>query len=53
MSNNRKRSTLGQIFNVFGSAIAASAAVESGRRPIDRDLHVLGIDPRSFRTIGR
>jgi hypothetical protein len=53
MSNNHKRSAFGQLFDVLGSAIAVASAVESGRRPFDRDLDVLGIDPRNFRKIRR
>lgn len=53
MSNNRKRSAFGQFMDIFGSAIAVSAAVEAGRKPRDRDLTILGIDARQFRNLGR
>lgn len=39
---------LGRAFAVLGAAGAAAAAVEGNRRPKDRDLRTLGIDPRSF-----
>jgi hypothetical protein len=39
--------------DIFGSAIAVAAAVDSGRRPHDRDLNTLGIDPRQFRNVRR
>ncbi|MBB3964731.1 hypothetical protein [Rhizobium metallidurans] len=42
---------LGRAFAMIGAANAASAAVESGRRPRARDLKKLGIDPRQFDRI--
>ncbi|SOC43351.1 hypothetical protein SAMN05892877_11156 [Rhizobium subbaraonis] len=39
---------LGRAFAVLGAASAAAAAVEGRRRPRDRDLKILGIDPASF-----
>ena len=44
----RPRSTLsalGGFFEVFGSALAASRAVEANRQPRAGDLRMLGIDP--------
>ena len=52
----RPRSTLsalGGLFEVFGSAVAASRAVEANRQPRASDLRLLGIDPIAFRKIGR
>lgn len=37
----------------FDGALAASAAVEGGRRPSPAALEALGIDPRAFGRIGR
>ncbi|MDX3927562.1 MAG: hypothetical protein QHC90_17360 [Shinella sp.] len=51
MSANRtsgRRSFFGRAFAVLSAANAAAAAVESHRRPNDRDLHTLGIDPATF-----
>ena len=50
----RPRSTLsalGGFFEVFGSAVAASRAVEASRQPRANDLRTLGIDPVAFRKI--
>ena len=41
------------VFAVLGAASKAAAAVENRRRPADRDLQTLGIDPVTFRAIGR
>jgi hypothetical protein len=43
---------ISRAFAVFGAAIAASAAVEGGRRPAARDLRTLGIDAQAFDRIG-
>lgn len=55
MSTTRKSlfATLGNVFDVFGSAAAAAAAVESGGSPKARDLRTLGIDAGAFRSIGK
>ena len=37
-----------EAFAVLGAAAAASAAVDTNRRPKDRDLRTLGIDPKDF-----
>jgi hypothetical protein len=42
---------LGGFFEVLGSAVAVSQAVEAKRRPRARDLRTLGIDPAAFGTI--
>ncbi|MFC3074286.1 hypothetical protein [Shinella pollutisoli] len=39
---------LGRAFAVLSAANAAAAAVEGHRRPKDRDLRTLGIDPADF-----
>ena len=44
---------LGSLFEVLGSAVAVSQAVEANRRPRARDLRTLGIDPVAFGTIVR
>lgn len=51
MSQNRngvRQGFLGRAFAVLGAASAAAAAVEGNRRPRDRDLKILGIDPANF-----
>ena len=44
---------IGDFFATFGSAAAASRAVEAGRKPRAADLRKLGIDPTAFDKIGR
>jgi hypothetical protein len=44
---------IGDFFDVFGSAIAVSSAVEANRKPRTSDLRVLGIDPAAFNQIAR
>jgi hypothetical protein len=51
MSGNRRFSGFGRFVDTLGSAIAVASAVESGRRPLARDLEALGIDPRQFTKI--
>lgn len=53
MSALRKttRGFLGNAIAVFGAATAAAAAVEGHRRPLDRDLRTLGINPESFHSV--
>lgn len=46
-------SRLSSFFSIFGSAVAAGAAVERGAQPQGRDLRRLGIDPEQFGRIGR
>lgn len=53
MSNRRLLSAIGDIFTTFGSAVAASRAVEAGRKPRANDLRKLGMDPAAFDKIGR
>ena len=38
----------GRAFAVIGAASAAAAAVETHRRPTDRHLKTLGINPADF-----
>lgn len=47
----RALSTIGNFFEVFGSAVAVSRAIESRHQPSPRDLRRLGIDPVKFRAI--
>lgn len=51
--SNRTLAAVGNFFEVIGSAIAASKAIDSGRAPRARDLVRLGIDPKSFEKLGR
>ncbi|RWD64441.1 MAG: hypothetical protein EOS36_09990 [Mesorhizobium sp.] len=44
---------IGDFLTTFGSAAAASRAVEAGRKPRRSDLKKLGIDPTAFDRIGR
>ena len=53
MSNRRLFSALGDLFTTLGSAVAASRAVEAGRKPRADDLQKLGMDPAIFNRIGR
>ena len=53
MSNRRLFSALGDLFTTFGSAVAASRAVEAGRKPRSDGLRTLGMDPAIFNRIGR
>lgn len=38
---------------LFGAAASAASAAEAGRRPRNRTLETLGIDPAQYRQIGR
>lgn len=42
-----------RLFALFGAAGNAAAAAEFGRRPGNRTLETLGIDPEQYRQIGR
>ena len=53
MTPRSAMSAIGDFFDVFGSAIAASRAVEAGKTPRASDLRTLGIDPVRFGKIGR
>jgi hypothetical protein len=53
MSPRSALSAIGGFFDVFGSAVAASRAVEANRRPRASDLRMLGIDPKAFDKIIR
>ncbi|MGX5849426.1 hypothetical protein ACWGTO_20350 [Mesorhizobium sp. PL10] len=52
MNNRNVFSAIGDAFALFGSAVAASRAVEAGRKPRRSDLRKLGIDPTAFDRIG-
>ena len=53
MTRHKTLSAIGDLFIAFGSAVAASRAVQAGRRPQPRDLDNLGIEPAAFDRIGR
>ncbi|WP_292339778.1 hypothetical protein [Mesorhizobium sp.] len=44
---------IGDFLGTFGSAAAASRAVEAGRKPRRSDLKKLAIDPTAFDKLGR
>lgn len=52
-STSVRKGFFGRAIAVFGAASAVAAAVEGGRRPLDRDLHELGIDPVRFHSVNR
>lgn len=47
------RGFFGNAIAIFGAATAAAAAVEGHRRPRDRDLYTLGINPVNFDAMKR
>ncbi|MCA0049911.1 hypothetical protein LB577_23650 [Mesorhizobium sp. B283B1A] len=53
MGNRRLFSALGDLFTTFGSAVAASRAVDAGRKPRADDQRKLDMDPAIFNRIGR
>lgn len=53
MTTRNALSALGGLFDVFGSAVAASRAVEANKQPRASDLRMLGIDPTAFGKIVR
>ena len=53
MTTRNALSAIGGFFEVIGSAVAVSQAVEGNRRPRSSDLRTLGIDPATFRGITR
>ena len=54
MSTNRNFfQNTARLVALFGAAASAAAAAESGRRPRNRTLETLGIDPEQYRQIGR
>ena len=53
MNTYKPFGAIGELVRLFGSAITVSAAVERGRRPDNRDLVALGIEPRDFHRIRR
>jgi hypothetical protein len=48
LRNSFKQGFFGRAFAVIGAASAAAAAVDGHRRPKDRDLRTLGINPADF-----
>ncbi|CAN7399115.1 hypothetical protein [Rhizobium sp. LjRoot254] len=48
---SRTSNYLGRALTVFGAAVAAAAAAESGHQPRSRDLRTLGVDPDVFSKI--
>ncbi|MBZ9809330.1 hypothetical protein LB542_03845 [Mesorhizobium sp. BR1-1-9] len=53
MNSRKVFSAIGDLFTTFGSAVAASRAVEAGRKPRAHDLRRLGMDPTAFDKISR
>jgi len=53
MATRNTFAALGDFFELFGSAVAASRAVEARKQPRASDLRTLGIDPVAFRKIVR
>ncbi len=53
MTTRNALSAISGFFEIIGSAVAVSQAVEGNRRPRASDLRTLGIDPATFRGIGR
>jgi hypothetical protein len=53
MTKRTTFSAIGDLIGIFGSAVSASRALESNRKPYDRDLRKLGIDPAHFDNISR
>ncbi|SFA94277.1 hypothetical protein SAMN03159496_01078 [Rhizobium sp. NFR07] len=51
IQNSNRGNRWSRAFAIFGAAVSASAAVENGRRPRNRDLDTLGIDPQAFERI--
>jgi hypothetical protein len=45
------RNFFSRAFEVFGAAVAASAAVRAHRQPSTYDLNALGIDAKSFKKV--
>ncbi len=52
MNTRNAFTRIGSAMRTFGSAVAASRAVERGMIPAERDLVTLGIDPKAFARIG-
>ena len=53
MNKQVRQSRIAGFFNLLGSAVAASAAVERRAKPEARDLRILGVDPEQFGRIAR
>jgi hypothetical protein len=52
-SHRSLRSTFASIVDVFAGATECAAAAEGGRRPSNRALTSVGIDPARWDSIGR
>jgi hypothetical protein len=52
-TTHSRRGYLGNIIDIVGAAINASAAVDGRRTPKATDLRKLGIDPASFPNVRR
>lgn len=52
-STHNRRGYLGNIIDIVGAAISASAAVDGRRAPKASDLRTLGIDPAAFPDVRR
>jgi hypothetical protein len=53
MTKRTAVSAINNLFDIFGSAISVSGAIEARKTPRSRDLERLGIDPTQFGKIGR
>jgi hypothetical protein len=53
MNTRNALSAIGGFFDMFGSAVAVSRAVDANRQPNAHHLRNLGIDPAAFRDIRR
>ena len=53
MTKRNSMSAIGGFFDILGSALSVSRAVEAHRTPRDSDLRTLGIDPAAFGRIHR
>jgi hypothetical protein len=53
MTTRNAFAAIGGFFEVIGSAVAVSQAVEAKRQPRASDLRMLGIDPAAFGKIVR
>lgn len=51
MTPRKAFARIGNFFDVFGSAVAVTRAVEGRRQPNAKDLRTLGIDPAKFGKI--
>ena len=49
----RRFRRIGNVFSTIADAVAVSAAVRENRRPAERNLRGIGIDPAQFDRIGK